>query len=148
MRRAPVRGAGRSQERGDDRLRSHGEAQAHPGPGPGATGRRGRSGGPFRDRYPIAPGQGGTLREFGNFRTMEYRDGALRLIDQRRLPTEEVYVECRTEEEVAEAIRSMAVRGAPAIGVAAAYGMAIAARRAAEGSPGGQREGLERAGAP
>jgi len=87
------------------------------------------------------------LREFGNFRTMEYRDGALRLIDQRRLPTEEVYVECRTEEEVAEAIRSMAVRGAPAIGVAAAYGMAIAARRAAEGSPGEQREALERAAA-
>jgi len=56
-----------------------------------------------------------------------------------------VYVDCRTEEEVAEAIRSMVVRGAPAIGVAAAYGMAIAARRAAGGSPAEQREALERA---
>lgn len=70
----------------------------------------------------------------GNFHTLEYRKGALRLIDQRRLPAEEVYVDCRTEEEVAEAIRTMAVRGAPAIGVAAAYGMAIAAGRRS-GSP-------------
>ncbi len=65
----------------------------------------------------------------GNFHTLEYREGALRLIDQRRLPTEETYVDCRTEEEVADAIRTMIVRGAPAIGVAAAYGMAIAAGR-------------------
>ncbi len=83
----------------------------------------------------------------GNFRTLEYRGGGLCLIDQRRLPTEEVYLECRTEEEVAEAIRSMAVRGAPAIGVAAAYGMAIAALRSADRPPGEQRAALERAGA-
>ncbi|MBI2132917.1 MAG: s-methyl-5-thioribose-1-phosphate isomerase, partial [Candidatus Tectomicrobia bacterium] len=85
------------------------------------------------------------MREFGNFRTMEYRDGVLRLIDQRRLPAEEIYVECRTEEEVAESIRSMVVRGAPAIGVAAAYGVAIAAQRAAGASPREQQEALERA---
>ncbi|MEK6712090.1 MAG: S-methyl-5-thioribose-1-phosphate isomerase [Nitrospinota bacterium] len=85
------------------------------------------------------------MREFGNFRTLEYRGDALRLIDQRLLPGEEAYAECRTEEEVAEAIRSMVVRGAPAIGVAAAYGMAIAARRAAGGPPGEQREALDRA---
>ena len=42
----------------------------------------------------------------GNFHTLEYLHGILRLIDQRRLPGEEVYVECRTEEEVADAIRS------------------------------------------
>ncbi len=65
----------------------------------------------------------------GSFHTLEYRYGILRLIDQRRLPGEECYVECRTEEEVADAIRSLVVRGAPAIGVAAAYGMAIAAAR-------------------
>lgn len=63
----------------------------------------------------------------GNFNTLEFKDGALRLIDQRRLPEEESYVDCRTEAEVADAIRDMVVRGAPAIGVAAAYGMALAA---------------------
>ncbi len=48
------------------------------------------------------------------------------MIDQRRLPLEEVYIQCRTYEEVAEAIETMVIRGAPAIGVAAAYGMALA----------------------
>jgi methylthioribose-1-phosphate isomerase len=48
------------------------------------------------------------------------------VLDQRRLPDEEVELECRTSEEVAEAIRALAVRGAPAIGVAAAYGYALA----------------------
>jgi methylthioribose-1-phosphate isomerase len=51
------------------------------------------------------------------------------LLDQRRLPDEEVELECRTAAEVAEAIRDMAVRGAPAIGIAAAYGYALAAAR-------------------
>jgi methylthioribose-1-phosphate isomerase len=49
------------------------------------------------------------------------------LLDQRRLPTEVVEVECRTAAEVADAIRTMVVRGAPAIGIAAAYGYALAA---------------------
>jgi methylthioribose-1-phosphate isomerase len=49
------------------------------------------------------------------------------LLDQRRLPDEELEVACRSSREVAEAIRSMVVRGAPAIGVAAAYGIALAA---------------------
>lgn len=49
------------------------------------------------------------------------------LLDQRRLPDEEVELECRSAAEVAEAIRAMVVRGAPAIGVAAAYGLALAA---------------------
>ena len=49
------------------------------------------------------------------------------LLDQRRLPLEEVELECRTAADVAEAIRVLAVRGAPAIGVAAAYGYALAA---------------------
>ena len=51
------------------------------------------------------------------------------LLDQRRLPDEEVELECRSAAEVAEAIRTLAVRGAPAIGVAAAYGYALAAER-------------------
>ena len=51
------------------------------------------------------------------------------LLDQRRLPDEVVELECTSAAEVAEAIREMAVRGAPAIGVAAAYGLALAAAR-------------------
>jgi methylthioribose-1-phosphate isomerase len=54
-------------------------------------------------------------------------DDRVVLLDQRRLPDEEVELECRSAAEVAEAIRTMAVRGAPAIGVAAAYGYALAA---------------------
>ncbi len=50
-------------------------------------------------------------------------------LDQRRLPAEEIDLECTTAAEVAEAIRTLAVRGAPAIGVAAAYGYALAAAR-------------------
>ena len=52
----------------------------------------------------------------------------VRLIDQTRLPKEEAYVVCRTSDEIAAAIRDMVVRGAPAIGAAAAYGTALAAR--------------------
>jgi methylthioribose-1-phosphate isomerase len=55
--------------------------------------------------------------------------GAVVLLDQRRLPDEEVELVCRSSAEVAEAIRTLAVRGAPAIGVAAAYGYALAAER-------------------
>ena len=58
-----------------------------------------------------------------------YREGRhLRLLDQRRLPAEEVWLELERPEEIARAIRDMAVRGAPAIGVAAAYGAAFFAR--------------------
>jgi methylthioribose-1-phosphate isomerase len=49
------------------------------------------------------------------------------LLDQRRLPDEEVELECRSVDELVVAIRELAIRGAPAIGVAAAYGMALAA---------------------
>ena len=56
-------------------------------------------------------------------------DDAVVLLDQRRLPDEVVEVKCRSAAEVADAIRGMAIRGAPAIGVAAAYGLALAARR-------------------
>ena len=51
------------------------------------------------------------------------------VLDQRRLPGEEVELSCFSAAEVAEAIRVLAVRGAPAIGVAAAYGYALAAER-------------------
>jgi methylthioribose-1-phosphate isomerase len=63
-------------------------------------------------------------------KTLEWTDAGVRFIDQRKLPTEEVYVTCSTYEEVAEAIRNMTVRGAPAIGVAAAMGIALGVRDA------------------
>ena len=67
--------------------------------------------------------------------TVRWEDEAVVLIDQRRLPGEEVYLRCRRPEEVAAAIRDMAIRGAPAIGVAAALGVALGARRSdAEGA--------------
>jgi methylthioribose-1-phosphate isomerase len=57
--------------------------------------------------------------------TIEWRDGAVVMVDQRKLPSEEVYVECRTAPEIARAIKTMVIRGAPAIGVAAAMGLAL-----------------------
>jgi methylthioribose-1-phosphate isomerase len=62
-------------------------------------------------------------------RILRLEEGAVVLLDQRRLPDEEVELVCRSAAEVAEAIRSLAVRGAPAIGIAAAYGYALAAER-------------------
>ena len=58
-------------------------------------------------------------------KTLEWTSEGVRFIDQTRLPTEESYVTCRTYREVGDAIRDMVVRGAPAIGVAAAMGVAI-----------------------
>ena len=58
---------------------------------------------------------------------MRLEDDRVIFLDQRKLPGEEVEVDCRTAAEVADAIRTMVVRGAPAIGVAAAYGLALAA---------------------
>ena len=57
--------------------------------------------------------------------TLEWTDRGVRFLDQRKLPTEETYVTCQTYEQVAEVIRNMVVRGAPAIGVAAAMGIAL-----------------------
>jgi len=61
-------------------------------------------------------------------KTLEWTDEGVVMIDQRLLPTEEVYPVFRTYEEVARAIKEMVVRGAPAIGVAAAMGVALGAR--------------------
>src|SRR5919202_2511358 len=60
--------------------------------------------------------------------TLTYADGAVRLIDQTLLPNEIVWCECRTAADLADAIRAMRIRGAPAIGVAAAYALALGAR--------------------
>ncbi len=60
-------------------------------------------------------------------RTIEWLGDRVRAIDQRKLPEEEVYVDIKTPEEMYEAIKNMLIRGAPAIGVAAGYGIALAA---------------------
>jgi methylthioribose-1-phosphate isomerase len=59
------------------------------------------------------------------FKTIEWTEDGVRMIDQTRLPAEEVYRICRDYREVAEAIRAMVIRGAPAIGIAAAMGIAL-----------------------
>ena len=63
-------------------------------------------------------------------KTLEWTDGGVRFLNQAKLPAEESYVTCARAEEVADAIRTMVVRGAPAIGVAAAMGIALGAREA------------------
>jgi methylthioribose-1-phosphate isomerase len=61
--------------------------------------------------------------------TIEWKGDAVVMIDQRKLPASEVYATCRTAAEVARAIRTMVIRGAPAIGVAAAMGIALGVKR-------------------
>jgi methylthioribose-1-phosphate isomerase len=61
--------------------------------------------------------------------TIDLQDDAIVMVDQRKLPGQELYVRCRTVPEVAKAIRTMVIRGAPAIGVAAAMGIALGMKR-------------------
>ncbi|MBB2494983.1 S-methyl-5-thioribose-1-phosphate isomerase [Aquipseudomonas ullengensis] len=69
-------------------------------------------------------------------KAIEWRDGTLYLLDQRLLPQQEVWLAYDSAADVAEAIRAMVVRGAPAIGIAAAYGLVLGARaRLAESDP-------------
>ena len=67
------------------------------------------------------------LGDFYSIRSVLWSDGAVKLLDQNAIPWELKYVECRSVKDVAKAIRDMTVRGAPAIGVAAAMGIALAA---------------------
>jgi methylthioribose-1-phosphate isomerase len=66
--------------------------------------------------------------------TLEWTQSGVRFIDQTKLPTEETYVNCTTHEEVADVIRTMVVRGAPAIGVAAAMGIALGVQNSKAGN--------------
>ncbi len=59
------------------------------------------------------------------FSPLRFEEGVLELLDQRLLPEREAWIKCRTPQEVAQAIKEMVVRGAPAIGIAAAFGMAL-----------------------
>src|SRR5512141_2257822 len=64
--------------------------------------------------------------------TIEWTAGGVVMIDQRLLPRQQVFVTCRTYQEVAEAIKTMVIRGAPAIGVAAAMGVALGVQQGAD----------------
>jgi len=76
------------------------------------------------------------LDQHDTIRAVAYADGVLRLLDQRRLPFEELHIDCRDADGVVGAIRELVVRGAPAIGIAAAWGVVLEARRlAATNSP-------------
>ena len=68
------------------------------------------------------------MKIFDHIQWVGGADGYLRLLDQRQLPGQEVYWDCKTTKDVYEAIQCLAVRGAPAIGIAAGYGCVIGAR--------------------
>ena len=77
--------------------------------------------------------------------TLRWREGRLELIDQRVLPARVEFVACATADETARAIHDMVVRGAPAIGCAAAYGVALETARLKDAAPGEFAAGLDRA---
>ena len=76
-------------------------------------------------------------------RALRWTGAGLEILDQRRLPDRTEYRLCTTAAEVADAIATMQVRGAPAIGIAAAYGVALAVRRYHREDPGRWREAVE-----
>ncbi|TAL72150.1 MAG: S-methyl-5-thioribose-1-phosphate isomerase [Rhodanobacter sp.] len=65
---------------------------------------------------------------YDHIRAVQWRGDHLHLLDQRRLPQEECWLDCRQAADVVQAIRELAVRGAPAIGIAAAWGVVLAGR--------------------
>jgi methylthioribose-1-phosphate isomerase len=71
--------------------------------------------------------------------TIQWRDGSIRLIDQRQLPERLVFIETTTVDELCEAIRTLAIRGAPALGAAGALGIALAASRGDDLDDAGRR---------
>ena len=86
------------------------------------------------------------LDTYDTIRAVVFTGAALRLLDQRRLPFEELHLDCRNADEVAGAIRDLVVRGAPDIGIAAAWGIVlqaqIIARAGQEGFSAGAGTGL------
>jgi methylthioribose-1-phosphate isomerase len=72
-----------------------------------------------------------SLREHDTIRAVQWRGDRLCLLDQRLLPADEQWIECREAGQVTQAIRDLAVRGAPAIGIAAAWGVVLAAQQGA-----------------
>lgn len=80
------------------------------------------------------PAELGTSLSGESFSPLRWHSGVLELLDQTLLPREECWLTCRDVESVADAIRRLAVRGAPAIGVAAAYGLVLGLETAPEGA--------------
>ena len=76
--------------------------------------------------------------------TLEWTDSGVRFIDQTKLPREETYVTCSTCEQVADVIRNMVVRGAPAIGVAAAMGIALGVKNSSAETGGELKQEFDR----
>ncbi|MDD5393822.1 MAG: S-methyl-5-thioribose-1-phosphate isomerase [Thiothrix sp.] len=83
------------------------------------------------------------MSQHDSIRAVEWKDNHLVLLDQRKLPHNEQYVQLYGAEDTAEAIRNMVVRGAPAIGIAAAYAMVMAARKSYKQYPGDWRVRLD-----
>lgn len=81
--------------------------------------------------------------EHDSIRAIEWREGNLSLLDQRRLPGEQRYLDIATARATAEAIRNMVVRGAPAIGITAAYGAVLAARARFAEDPSNWKRNME-----
>ena len=77
--------------------------------------------------------------------TLRWREGKLELLDQRLLPARVEFVACATAQEVAGAIRAMVIRGAPAIGCAAACGIALEATRLKDAVPAAFASGMDQA---
>jgi methylthioribose-1-phosphate isomerase len=69
-----------------------------------------------------------TFMNYDSIRAVQWQGDHLKLLDQRKLPFEEIWIDCRSANDVTDAIKSLAVRGAPAIGIAAAWGVVLAAR--------------------
>ncbi len=81
------------------------------------------------DRMPVPQFRSIRMSDKSNtVQAIQWQDGVLRLLDQRLLPLEERYIDCRNAEDTATAIHEMVVRGAPAIGIAAAFGLVLAVR--------------------
>jgi methylthioribose-1-phosphate isomerase len=76
-------------------------------------------------------------------KTIDWQDNTVVMIDQKRLPLEECYLTCRTHREVIAAINDLTIRGAPAIGIAAAMGIALGMQQAPETSTAGFRQAFD-----
>ena len=83
------------------------------------------------------------MSQHDSIRAVEWKDNHLVLLDQRKLPQNEQYISLYNAEDTAEAIRNMVVRGAPAIGIAAAYALVMAARKSYKQYPKDWRVRLE-----
>ncbi|MCI0507889.1 MAG: S-methyl-5-thioribose-1-phosphate isomerase [Gammaproteobacteria bacterium] len=83
------------------------------------------------------------MKSHDTIRAVQWQDGSLKLLDQRYLPAQEIYLELDDVQSVAKAISDMVVRGAPAIGITAAYGVVIAARGRLRQAPDRWRKAIE-----